>query len=439
MGRNLLIAVLFIGVIGLGLWGYQEHRAKNALILRNENNYQQAYNELTYYVDKIHDSLGASLATDKRSTSAPQLAEVWRLTNQARNDIGKLPLGLASFNDTSSFLGDLGNFSYNTGIKHPNANGLTGSDYQQLETLYNESSNIEQSLRGVQSSIINNNLKWTDVAEAVNSKQPQDNQIVDGLETVNQQVSSFQKTMPPTIDVSFNNMKKLNELNGDSINKGDAMIKVKHDFNIPADTKVQAQTIGNGATYKGYNVSYKDDKHNETVTVNLTQKGGHLVLFMKNRTIGKQKLSLHQAVLKANQYLKKQGYKGYEATVSDQYDTIGVITFSKKDQNVVVYPDNFKLKVALDNGEILGFDQTDHLIASKTDLPSFKPSISEKQAKQGIRESVTIKDSRLVVYQNENGNDVLCYEFLATKSNDTYRILINAKTGVEEDIRMLTV
>ena len=32
MIRNILIGVLTVGIIGTGVWGYQEHKEKNALL-----------------------------------------------------------------------------------------------------------------------------------------------------------------------------------------------------------------------------------------------------------------------------------------------------------------------------------------------------------------------------------------------------------------------
>ncbi len=439
MIRNGLIVILLIGVISLGYWGYSEHRDKNALMIQNENTYQQAYHELTYYVDKIHDSLGASLATDKASTSAPQLAEVWRLSTQARQDIGKLPLKLMPLNDTATFLADIGNYSFQTAVKNPTNGGLSKQDYNKLEHLYNESSKVETDLRSVQSAIISNNLKWTDLEQVVNSKQPRDNQIIDGLKTVNQKSADFDKSFQPTINNPMESLKKLNQLSGARINKGNAIARFKGDTHFKTSSHVDVQKLGDGAGYKGYSLQINEPNAKRSISGVLTEKGGHLVWYMTHRTIGNRKLSLHQASLKASQYLNKKGYQGFVQVLSDQYDTVGVFSFAKVVNGVRVYPDSIKIKVALDNGSILGIDQTEHLITEASTLPSMTPKLTDQQARKGIRDSVKVQESRLVIYNNEQGQNVLCYEYLATKGKDTYRMIINANTGTQENVNLLNV
>ena len=51
MIRWILIVVLSLGIIGTGVWGYQEHQEKNAVLIQAENTYQRAFHELTYRID----------------------------------------------------------------------------------------------------------------------------------------------------------------------------------------------------------------------------------------------------------------------------------------------------------------------------------------------------------------------------------------------------
>lgn len=43
----------------------------------------------------------------------------------------------------------------------------------------------------------------------------------------------------------------------------------------------------------------------------------------------------------------------------------------------------------------------------------------------------------LAIIINDIGEEVLCYEFLGTIKNDTYRIFINAESGHEEKVQKL--
>jgi len=82
MFRGVLITVLSLGIVGTGLWGYQEHREKNAILINAENNYQRAFHNLTQQVDVLHDKIGTTLAMNSRQSLSPTLADVWRITSK---------------------------------------------------------------------------------------------------------------------------------------------------------------------------------------------------------------------------------------------------------------------------------------------------------------------------------------------------------------------
>lgn len=50
---------------------------------------------------------------------------------------------------------------------------------------------------------------------------------------------------------------------------------------------------------------------------------------------------------------------------SSQYDGVGVFSFVPVQDDVWLYPDSIRIKVALDDGEITGFNAKDFLISHK--------------------------------------------------------------------------
>ncbi|MDV2687475.1 germination protein YpeB, partial [Alkalihalophilus lindianensis] len=77
----------------------------------------RAFHGLTYQMDVLHDKIGATLAMNSRHSLSPSLAEVWRITSDAHNAVGQLPLTLLPFNKTEEFLANIGNFSYRTAVR----------------------------------------------------------------------------------------------------------------------------------------------------------------------------------------------------------------------------------------------------------------------------------------------------------------------------------
>lgn len=94
------------------------------------------------------------------------------------------------------------------------------------------------------------------------------------------------------------------------------------------------------------------------------------------------------------------------------------------------------MKVALDDGEVVGFSARDFLTSHrKRTIP--KPEITEAEAKSKLNKNVQVRETRLALITNELGQEVLCYEMLGTIENDTFRMYINAKDGSEEKVEKL--
>lgn len=53
--------------------------------------------------------------------------------------------------------------------------------------------------------------------------------------------------------------------------------------------------------------------------------------------------------------MTERGFKDLELFESTQYDHIGLFNFVTKKNNVRIYPESIMVKVALDDGSIIGF------------------------------------------------------------------------------------
>src|SRR3954471_2488901 len=322
MFRGVLITVLSLGIVGTGLWGYQEHREKNAILINAENNYQRAFHDLTYQVDLLHDKIGTTLAMNSRSSLSPSLAEVWRLTSEAHNDVGQLPLTLLPFNKTEEFLSNIGDFSYRVAVRDLDKEPLNDEEYTTLKTLYGQAAGIQDELRNVQHMAMKNNLRWMDVELALASgKEPADNTIIDGFKTVENTVEGFSETDlgPAFVNLKVND-NSFNELEGENISKEEAIKKAKKYIGLGKDTEIKVTKNGKGSYYGFYSISMENKKTGQLSNMDITKKGGHPIWFVLSRDVKEQKISLNEASKKATQFLLDNEFKDIELIESTQYD-----------------------------------------------------------------------------------------------------------------------
>lgn len=437
MVRWILITIMSIGVIGLGVWGYQEHEEKNAVLIQAENNYQRAFHELSYHMDLLHDKIGASLAMNSDERLSPQLVDIWRLTSESLGNVGQLPLTLLPFNETETFLSDVGDFTYRTAVRDLKNDPLTDEEIKTLESLYEQAGDIKSDLREVQNQVLNNDLRWMDVELALATEDEQvDNTIIDGLKTVEEKVEGFAEGNSDTsiIGDTSDEHEFLN-IEGENIDEKEALKKGKDLFSVKNEEEITINKSGEGADVSTYNMSYKNDEKN--AFMDITEQGGHPITLLVDRPVKKQTKSLNEGLEAAEEYIKQFDFDDMTLFESNQYDNIGVYSFVYNDNGVRVFSDGMEIKVALDNLDVLGFNARNYFMNHR-ERNIKEPEITSEEARQKVNEDVELEEEYLAVIDNDLGEEVLTYEFLGTKDQETYRIFINAMNGTEEKVEKLS-
>lgn len=440
MIKEAAIGVLAIGIIGTSYWGYTEHKAKNEINIQAENNYQRAFHELTYELDQLHDKIGDTLAMKSKSSLSPALVDVWGLTSQARSNVGQLPLRLLPVNKTEEFLTNVGDFSYRTAVRDLDKEPLTQNEYATLQKLYDNSAEIQGEIRKVQHMVFENKLRWMDVELAYAKDQnPKNNVIIDGFKTVEKNVMTYSDA---NADPSLTNYKvnraSLSNVKGEKITIEQAKDIAKKFLELNSTAQIKVDLTGEKLEDRYYSLEIKEPKTNSEIYMDITEKGGYPVWVIDSRDIRAQKVDLNQASINGQKFLERNKFSNMELTESSQYDTMGVFTYVTKQDGVRIYPESVTMKIALDDGSIVGFSSRNYLAAyTKRTIP--KPKISVEEARNNISSNLIIMEERQAIILNKLNQEVLCYEFVGTRGNDTYQVFVNANTGVEEQIKKLNV
>ncbi|GGF09234.1 germination protein YpeB [Halobacillus andaensis] len=435
MFRWITISLLTLLVVGVAVFAYKEHQDKNAILIQAENSYQRAFHELTSDVDTLHDKIGATLAMNTRKQLSPQMAEIWRITSEASSDVGQLPLTLLPFNKTEEFLFDIGDFAYNTAIRDLDKEPLSEEEIAGLEELYKQSGDIKNELRKVQNMVLKDNLRWMDVELALaTNDETGDNTIINGFKTVEKSMDGFQQTNMETGISSRPDEKDLSHLKGEKINKDKAIQIAQEWFGEVEPSEFTITDSGKGADIPTVTASFHKDKRNGYM--DMSKQGGYPLTIMVARDVEETKISLNEASNKAKEYVDKLELKDMELIESSQYDNVGVFRYVYTEDDIRYYPSTVQVKVALDNGEMLGLDALQYYSRPNESINQ-EPSLSEEEAKEMINPNLEVQENYLAVIENDAQELVLCYEFLTTKDDETYRIFINADNGEEEKVETL--
>ena len=125
-----------------------------------------------------------------------------------------------------------------------------------------------------------------------------------------------------------------------------------------------------------------------------------------------------------------------ESTYSMKQDGIITINYAYFQEDVTVYSDLIKLKIALDNGEILGIETTGYL--NSHEQRNFKTAkVTQAEAKLKINPKLEILSEGLALIPTEYQTEVLCWEFKGKVDSREFLIYINVETGREEDVLVI--
>jgi len=133
---------------------------------------------------------------------------------------------------------------------------------------------------------------------------------------------------------------------------------------------------------------------------------------------------------KALDFLTKRGFKNMTSAYSEKYENAAIFNFVPLQSGAIIYPDMVKVKVALDNGEVVGFDAKGYYMNHR-DRDLKPPKLTEEEAMKKLSRNLKVQSSRLAVIPLENKVEVLTYEFKGTHAGDTFYVYIDASTGKE--------
>lgn len=143
-------------------------------------------------------------------------------------------------------------------------------------------------------------------------------------------------------------------LTGENIDEEKAK-QIAKEYTGASDDKIESKGLSENGNIPAYNFEIKmEDKNTKSIAI--SQKGGHVVYMNYYKEAGEEKISPEEAIQKGKTFLEEKGYKNMKETYYMRQSGNIVINYAYSQNDVVAYPDLIKLKIALDNGEILGME-----------------------------------------------------------------------------------
>lgn len=222
-------------------------------------------------------------------------------------------------------------------------------------------------------------------------------------------------------------------LTGDDITEENAIEVVK---NLIGESKdIQSNGLITNGDIEVYDFYCKQEE-DKLVHVAVSKKGGHVVLMNTNREVTAEIISQEEANEKGKKFLEDHDFPNMKETYFLKQSGIVTINYAYVQDDVIMYPDLIKLKIALDNGEIIGMETTGYLNSHHLrELNT--PKVTKEDAKRTLNNNLEIMSEGLAVIPTEWRSELLCYEFKGKVEGKDFLVYINAENGREEDILVI--
>lgn len=427
----ILLSVILLIVIAI--LGYNLYEQKNKYATITENDYNKAFYEVVDYVQNVKTYLAKTMVSKTAEHGAEMLTHVWRESNLAQSYLGMLPIESQELENTEKFLNQISEFSYSLSRKTIEGNELSADDMNKIKELYNYSKDLSNTLNEMSDELNNGTLRWADLMKNTESSEIAE---VSGFDVVEDNFHEFTGLI---YDGAFSEHITSSEkkgLTGEDIDEETA--KQKAEEFIGKD-KIK-ETKSNGYVENGDIPVYRFEittNEEQNIGISISKKGGHVVFLNYNRNVTEEKISPEEAVQKGKEYLNNKGFPNMQETYYLKENGFITVNYAYKQNNVIIYPDLIKVKIALDNGEIIGLESTGYL-NNHYERNISKNLISIEDAKKQLTNNIEIKSEGLAIIPTEWNTEILCYEFKGKVEDIDFIAYINAETGEEEDILIIT-
>jgi len=435
----IIMALIIVSLI-LGYNLYERNRAYN---VSTENTYNMAFYELVDYMQNVKTYLAKSLITTDDEHGAETLTHVWREANLAQAYLAMLPLESQELENTEKFLHQVSEYSYTLSRKNIEDEDLKDEDLNNLKSLYSYSVDLSNVLNQLSEDLSNGRVTWKDLKD-------------DGNTLFAQQVSNISQDSFGALEENFHEYAGLiydgafsehltstqkKGLTGDAIDEETAKKKAEEFIGKDRIKEITSIELSQNSDVEAYAIGIRTN-NNEIISMSISRIGGHVIYMNSDKNVETQILSDEEAKNKAKTFLEEKGFANMKATYYINQGGVSTINFAYEqkyddNQSVIMYADLIKVKIALDNGEILGIETTGYL-NNHYERNLTAPAISIGEAKEKLNTNIEITNQRLAMIPTEWNTEIFCYEFQGKIDEIEFLNYINVETGDEEDTLIIT-
>ena len=439
--KKTLITIFFILIVSIAIiLGLELYKSSKEYKLATQNLYNYAFYEFINYVDSMETYLAKSTISTSSKYGAETLTYVWREANLAQNYLSQIPITNKGLSNASKFLNQVSDYSYSLSRKNINNEELTQEELDNLTQLHEYSVQLKNALNELTEELNNGSISWKELTKETGQELAQQvsNITLDSFNTIEE---TFHDYTGLIYDGAFSEHMTNPErkgLTGDEIDEERATQITRNFIGDENIKEIESKGLSENGNIQSYTFSITLNNENEEnkKIVSISKKGGHIVYINFNRLTEKENISIEEANKIGLEFLNNKGYSNMKQTYYIKEQGILTINYAYEEDKIICYPDLIKLKIALDDGDILGMEATGYLNCHY-ERQLTNNIIDKEEAKEKINNNLEITNERLAIIPTEFNTEIYCWEFQGKVGDNEFLVYVNAETGKEEDILVI--
>ncbi len=397
-----------------------------------QDGYNKAMYDFVANVNNIENEILKLRLTTNDTYTMTTLASIFAKSNSANSNLDNLPFSANSISNVSRFLNQLSDFSYS--LMRDILNGDSIASYKDnIDTLYEKIESLSSVVEDIYVELNSGSIKW-DELEKIGDEKINNSDAEEEVSKVNYIGKTFTEYEGIIYDGAFSNhilTLKPAYLTGNILSSEEVENEIKKKLNIDTINYKEEQD-GRIPLYI-YEAKLKDSEVIKTIYA--TKEDGKIYQMISNRECNIENITIEEAKIKATQYINSLGVDNIVPTYYLKADNMVTISFAAMQDSVIIYSDLIKVKVALDNGEIMNFEANGYIYNHKE--REINPTKTIEEAKETLYNEIKIESERLCIIPTDSKDEVLVYEFEGTIEDKKFLIYVNADTLVQEKIYIL--
>lgn len=431
---NRLAMVLVVILAGISIYFNLQNKALTQTI---NNSYERAFYELIEYTDNVETLLAKAQISSSPEYSAKTLTDIWRKADLAQASLSQIPLKHSTIENAEKYFNQLSDYAYSLSKKTIENKELEKTDLENLENMYTKCKTLNRTLSELINDMSSNSLSWNELTK-------KDDESIFAQEVSNISKESFGKIEQDMQDYEgliYDGPFSEHMTNPEVLGLGNKIYNEKMAQEIVYEyiSKDKIKNVKYNGIVDGNIRTHSFDitlNNNDMYYINITERDGRVYWINYPKNIGEEKITKEEANKIALKFLEEHGFVNMKESYFTNENGMLTINYAYVQDGVICYTDLIKVKVALDDGTIVGMETKSYL-NSHRERKIATPKITMDEAKSKLNPKLEILSEVKAIIPTDFQTELTTYEFKGKIGENNFIVYVNVENGKEEKIFMI--